>query len=144
MATYPKNSTMSGARARFLVKGNPVGWATGVSGSETIEYEPAEVIGMISVPEYQPVAYRCELTASFYRIVNQSFRAQGIMPKTDLEILTASEMTCVVQDIVNEINIAIFEGVKFGGASFDFTPRGLVIEQATFVATRMGDETAGD
>jgi len=130
----------SGARARFKVSGVTVGYAAGVSGEETIDYEPVEVLDLLEVREHVPVAYRCTLSAQIFRIIGDSIKKQGIFPKPK-DIITSNAMDAAIEDAgVTRKTVALFTGVRCGGHSFDVTARGIVSENVPFVAIKVADE----
>ena len=132
-------NTFSGARARFKINGNIVGFAGGVSGSESIDYEPVDVIDLLEVREWVPVAYRATLNAQVFRVIGSSLKALGIFP-TEENILTSGDLTCTVEDKLSGNTMAQFEGCKAQEHSFDITARGIVSENVTFVTIRLRDE----
>lgn len=134
------SQTFSGARALFLINSVPVAFAGGVSGSEEIDYEPVDVLNLLEVREHVPVAYRTTLSAQVYRVVGQSLKQLGIMPQQD-DIIVSDDLEAAVQDTVTGSTIALFQGVRCAGHTFDITARGLVQENVTFVSIRVLDES---
>lgn len=133
------SQTFSGARALFLINSVPVAFAGGVSGSEEIDYEPVDVLNLLEVREHVPVAYRTTLSAQVFRVVGQSLKQLGIMPQQD-DIIQSDDLEAAVQDTVTGSTIALFQGVRCAGHTFDVTARGLVQENVTFVSIRVLDE----
>jgi hypothetical protein len=133
------SNTFSGARARFKVDGVPVAFAGGVSGTESIDYEPVDVIDLLEVREFVPVAYRATLNAQVFRVIGQSLKAIGIFPVEE-NILTSGDLTCTVEDRLTGNTMAQFEGCRAQEHSFDITARGIVSENVTFVTIRLRDE----
>lgn len=129
----------TGARARFKVDGIIVGFAGGVSGSESIDYEPVDVLDMLEVREFVPVAYRATLNATVFRVIGASLKAAGIFPTLE-NILTTGDLTCTVEDKVTGNTMAQFEKCKAQEHSFDVTARGLTSENVTFVTVKLRDE----
>lgn len=130
---------LSGARSLFKVDGTIVGFAGGVSGSEQIEYEPVDVLDLLEVREFVPVAYRCTLSAQIFRVVGQSLKKLGIFPQ-EANILTSGDLTCTVTDILTGNTVAQFEACKCSEHAFDITARGIVSENVNFVNIRLKDE----
>jgi len=157
MAT-PVTNVVSGARALFSVRPNnsspiDVAYASGVNGSEEIQYEPVEVLNELEVKEWVPVAYRVTLSASVFRTFQDtaqsgsrkglgSLRVQGMFPKNTSSILSFQEMSAAITD--NKINpsktLLLFEGVQLASYNFSITARGLVGQDVTFVCKRAKDE----
>jgi hypothetical protein len=131
--------TMSGARARFKVDGRIIGFASGVSGSESIDYEPIDVLDLLEVREHVPVAYRVTLSTQIFRVIGQSLKAQGIFPTLE-NILTTGDLTCTLEDKVTGNTMAQFENCKASEQSWDVTARGVVSTNLTWVAIKLRDE----
>jgi len=125
-------NTFSGARARFKIDGSIVGFAAGVSGSESVDFEPVDVLDLLEVREFVPVAYRATLSAQIFRVIGKSLKALGIMPKED-NILTSGDLTCTIEDKLTGETMAQFEACKAQEHAFDVTARGIVSENVTFV-----------
>jgi|688.fasta_scaffold27399_7 hypothetical protein len=133
------SNTFSGARAVFLINSVPVAFAGGVSGEEMIDYEPVDVIQFLEVREFVPVAYRTSLNAQVFRVVGNSLKKLGILPRQE-EIITSGDLEAAIQDTVTRQTLALFQGVRCSGHSFDVTARGIVQENVTFVSIRVLDE----
>lgn len=145
--------TFSGARAVFYIDNGggpvPVAFAGGVSGEELIDYEPIDVLGLLEVREHVPVAYRTSLNAQIFRVVGDSIKQQGIMPRQD-EIITSGDMEALVRDAgvaklgsatqLGKTTVQLFQGVRCSGHTFDITARGIVQLNVNFVAIRTVDE----
>lgn len=133
------SKTFSGARAVFLINSVPVAFAGGVSGEEMIDYEPVDVLALLEVREFVPVAYRTSLNAQVFRVVGDSLKKLGILPRQE-EIITSGDLEAAIQDVVTRQTIALFQGVKCAGHSWDVTARGIVQENVNFVSIRVLDE----
>jgi hypothetical protein len=142
----------SGARTLFLFNGEVVGFASGVSGSEEIQYEPIDTLDHLEVREHVPVGYRTTLTAQVFRTVSQgasddvnapgSLKQQQIFPKFD-DIFRIQGVDAIIQDdprISGKI-LHQFQTVKTASYNFNVTARGVVGQNVTFVAIRAKDET---
>lgn len=136
----PASATFSGARAIFLVNSVPVAFAGGVSGEETVDYEPVDVLGILEVKEHVPVAYRTSLNAQMFRVIGTSIKKIGILPELQ-NIITSDDLTAAIQDSVTNQTMSLFQGVRCSGHSWDVTARGLVQENLTFVAIKVQDES---
>ena len=134
------SNTFSGARAIFLIDSVPVAFAGGVSGEETVEYEPIDVLGLLEVREHVPVAYRTSLNAQVFRVIGNSIKAQGILPRLE-DIITSPDLSAAITDTVTRATMALFQGVRCSGHTFDVTARGIVQENVTFVAIKVRDES---
>jgi hypothetical protein len=139
MASTP---VFSGARAIFKINQNEIGYAAGVNGSESIDYEPVEVLDLLQVKEFVPVAYRATLSAQIFRIIGNSLKKQSIFPRNNIDtILTSGDLTCSVQDRMTGETMANFLNCKAQEHSFDITARGIVSENVNFVTIKMMDES---
>lgn len=142
----------SGARCIFLFNGEVVGFASGISGSEEIQYEPVETLDHLEVREHVPVGYRVTLAAQIFRTVSQgasddvnapgSLHQQQIFPKFD-DIFRIQGVDAIVQDDprVSGKILEQFQGVKTASRNFNATPRGIVGQNVNFVAIRVKDES---
>lgn len=133
------SKTFSGARAIFSIDGAQIAFAGGVSGEEMIDYEPVDVLNLLEVREFVPVAYRTTLSAQIFRVVGQSLKALGILPRQE-DIITSGDLTASIQDKVTLQTLALFQGVRCAGHSWDVTARGIVQENVNFVCIRVLDE----
>lgn len=138
-------NVFSGARARFKIDGNLIGWASGVSGEEMVDYEPVDVLDLLEVREFVPVSYRCSMNCQIFRIIGSPLKQFGaskmaIFPKED-NILTTGELTASIEDSITGAAICSFQGVKCAGHSWDITARGIVSENTNFVCIRVLDES---
>jgi len=137
----------SGARARFKVDSNVIGFAGGVSGSESVDYEPVDVINLLEVREFVPVAYRATLNAQIFRVIGQGVKSLGLMPRNPEAsgggvsgVLNSPDLECSVEDRITQNNIATFLGCRLQEHSFDITARGIVSENVTFVTIKLREE----
>lgn len=135
----------SGARARFKIKDQIMGYAGGVSGEESIDYQEVELLNLLEVAEHVPVAYRVSLSARAFRVLGNSLKNLGLFPKMS-SIVTAQGMTALVENASQVPNqsqpwLSQFLGVRVAGHSFDTEARNLVQENINFVAIKMLDES---
>lgn len=133
------SKTFSGARAIFSINSIQVGFAGGVSGEEMIDYEPVDVLSLLEVREFVPVAYRTSLNAQIFRVVGDSLKKLQILPRQE-DILTSGDLDASITDVVTKQVICLFQGVKCSGHSWDITARGIVQENVNFVSIRVLDE----
>jgi len=142
----------SGARARFFFNGVQVAFASGVDGSEEIQYEPIDVLDEIGVKEHVPVGYRVTLSCNIFRTVASgpstdlqpgSLKEQGIMPKYGARgerILKMEGVDVIIQDRNSGKILYLFTDVKPASQNFSITARGVVGQNVSFVTTRTVDE----
>ncbi len=139
----------SGARARFKVDSNVIGFAGGVSGSESVDYEPVDVINLLEVREFVTTAYRATLNAQIFRVIGSSVKALGLLPANPevggspgnpQGVLGSPDLECSIEDRVTGENMATFLGCRLQEHSFDVTARGIVSENVTFVTIKLRDE----
>jgi len=144
-----KGRVFTGARARLSIGGVKVGYATNVSGSEEIEYQPVEILDNIEVEEFVPVAYRVSFTASMIRIVGETLKSQGYFPKSGsspeehlTNILLLGDMVVTIEDTKSPGRVIMtLEQAKIQSKNFAVSAKGLVGTDASFVAVRMRDES---
>lgn len=136
------SATFSGARAIFLIDAVPVAFAGGVSGEEMIDYEPIDVLNLLEVKEHVPTSYRVSLNAQVFRVVGESLKKLGILPRQE-DIISSGDLEATIQDdarVATGRTIALFQGVRCSGHTFDVTARGIVQDNVSFVAIRVLDE----
>lgn len=149
---FPKGDVFTGARARFMVNGRVIGFATNCSGGETIQYEPVNVLDNIQVQEHVAVGYEVNFSASRVRLINRSVRSPdvnifpqlGQNPQEHLTNILAtefSEMNAVIEDTATGAIFMLLEQVKLRSRNFTITARGITGEDLDFVAIRMKDES---
>lgn len=134
---------LSGARARLLIEGVKVMYATDVNYSEEIEYQPVEVLDQLEVAEHVAVAYRVTFTARMVRVITNSIKLRDgvrIMPRLE-DILSAGELTATVEDRVTGTTIANIERVRASRYTAVIGARGIVLNDCDFVAIRIRDES---
>jgi hypothetical protein len=140
---YPqplKGRTFSGARSIFLINGSPIAYCRSMSGEESYDYEPVDVLTVLEVAEHVMVAYRCSLSASLFRVVGESLKKNKIMPRLE-DALVSGEMEAAVQDVVSQNTLYLFTGVRCSGRTWQIDARGVVAEEVTFVAIKCLDES---
>lgn len=144
---------MSGARAIFTVNDVELGYALGVDVEEVVLYEPAVVLGKLKVVEFIPVGYEItQFTVQRLRLIDDSIRGDGTIPQifprhgsSDTEMLEAilalDDIKCCIVDTVTNRNFILLEEVKVASRGLSVAPRRLTIENISFVAISMKDET---
>ena len=143
-----KGRVITGARARFMIDGKKVGFATNVNGGEEIQYDPLELLDNIEVDEFVPVAYRVTFTASLVRIVGETVKSEGFFPKAGTSpdehltnILLQGDMVGVIEDNKTGKKLMTVEQMKLASRNIAINARGIVGKDVTFVAVRMKDES---
>ena len=147
-----KGRILTGARTRFSIDGKKCGYARNVSMSEAIEMEPVDVLDNIETEEFVPIKYRVTLTASFFRIFDPdgegSVKGRGWFPARGgnteshlLNILLAGDMVATLEDTKTGKIWAQVHEVRLTSHNFTVDARGIVGEDAEFVAIYVLDET---
>jgi len=130
----------AGVRSRFKINGQKVAYAGGVSGEESVDMEPVDVLDFVEVLEYVEVGYRTSLNANVFRVLTKSLKNLGIFP-IHTNILTNGALTASVEESATGRTAYHFIGVKATTKNFDMAARGIVTENVAFVATRCIDES---
>lgn len=148
MPAAEKNVVFSGARARLMVNGVKIGFASNVTVTEEITYQPVEVLDNIQVQEYVPVGYNVSMSMSRFKIVGKTLKSQGFMPKIGANaeehlsnILTNGELTCQIEDNETSTVVATFEQCKVSTHNYTVSARGIVGEDVSFNCIRTKDES---
>lgn len=145
-----KGRVFTGARARFLLNGKKVGYATRVSYSEELELQPVDVLDNIQSEEHVPVGYRVQLSCGTVRIIGETVKSQGYFPGIGAtpeehlsNILLTGVLTATIVDSKTGRAALQMEQVKMSGRSSSIDARGMVGEDLTFVGIRARDESTG-
>lgn len=139
----------TGARAIFKFNGEIVGFASGVSGSEEIQYDPVDTLDHLETREHAPVGYRVTFSAQMFRTISRgveddvdapgSIKEQNIFPKF-LDILRLDGVEALIQDEITKKVLFLLVNVKTSGYNFNVGARSIVGQGVNFVATRALDE----
>lgn len=140
----------SGARAIFKFNDSIVGFASGISGSEEITYDPVDTLDHLEVREHVPTGYRVTFTAQVFRTIATgpstdvegpgSLKEQNIFPKF-ADILKLQGVDALLQDHISGKVIHLLQQVKTASYNFSVTARGITGQNVTFVAIRALDES---
>lgn len=143
-----KGRIITGARARLSIDGIRVGYCRQVAFTESIDYEPVNVLDNIEVEEFAPVGYDVRGTAGFVRIVEETLKKNGFFPavggdsREHLEnILVSKGLTLTVEDTKTSKIVTILEQVKITSHNWTFANRTISGEDIEFVAIRSKDES---
>lgn len=138
-----RGKVLTGGRVHLALEGVKMMYCTNVTYGEEVEQAPIEVLDQFEVAEFVPVAYRCTFSAQLVRMINQPIKLRNgvkIFPGLD-NILTLPEMTGTVVDRVTNTIAANIERVKCSRYSNAYPARGIVIQDAEFVAIVIRDES---
>lgn len=131
----------SGARAKLIVDGAEIGFATGVSASEQITHQRVDVLGNIDSQELVPVSRVVSVQADFVRITNTSLSDLGIMPRgATADVVNFPEITLEVYDQVSDVPVWRVEGARCESRSWQVQSGSIVTVNASFQARRLYDE----
>ena len=144
-------NVLTGARARFSLEGKQVGYATGGTVREMIQFEPIKTLDNIQTIEHAPTDYEVSMTAELVRIIGSTiksenwFAKQGTSPADHLSnILAGGELTATIEADANigtpQIVMNV-EGVRISERNMNITARGVVGTNITMVAIRARDES---
>ncbi|MCH9837360.1 hypothetical protein K0U83_16980 [bacterium] len=134
---------LSGARARLLIDGVKVMYATNVSYSEEITHDPIEVLDQLEVAEFVPTAYRVTFSAQMVRVVTNTVKNRDgvvIFPRLE-DILTKGDLTATIEDSQTGNVVANVERVRATRYSNNIGARGIVLTDVEFVAIRIRNES---
>lgn len=135
-------AVFGGARARFKINGNKVAYAGGVSGEESVDHEPVDVLDLVETLEQVPVGYRASLNTNIFRNVGASLKNLGIFPLNS-NILTSGALEAAIEDTTSGggRTAYLFQGARAASKTFDMSARALVTESLSFVCIRCLDES---
>lgn len=140
---------ITGARARFSLNGQVIGYARNVSGGENIMYEEVNVLDNIEVEEHVPVGYSASLTASMLRIVGDTLKSAGLFPATGKNseehlrnvLLLSGNMKATLEDTKTGKIIQEYSSVKITSYNWQLDARGIMGTDIDFVCKRSIDES---
>jgi hypothetical protein len=141
--------TITGARCRFSVNGQVIGYARNVSGGETIQYEALDVLDNIETEEHVPVGYSVTLTASMFRIVGSTLKSAGIFPHVGENseehlrnvLLLSGIMKATLEDTKTGKILYEYSSVKVSSYNWQVDARGIMGNDIDFVGIRALDES---
>jgi len=143
-----KGNILTGARARFSIDGQKLGYARNVTIREELQLDAVEVLGNIEVEEFAPTAYRVTFSASTFRIIGDSLKAKGWFPKTGrsveehlTNILNAGQMSATLEDTRTNTVFCTVQQVQIQSHNWTVESRSIVGEDVEFVAIRVTDES---
>lgn len=141
------NRVMTAARARFFMNGMRMGYAAGVTVTENIQQEPVVVLDNIRPVEFATVGYAVTLRCQLYKLPNEDIVQAGLWPQHGRDpdelkslLLNFADMTCDLYDSFKNVFVGKCYGVQPTSRSLNFTPRGLILTDAQFVALGFSDE----
>ena len=142
---------ISGARCRFFLGGQPMGWGQGVTISEEISQEPAHVLDMLEAAEHVPVAYTVQLQVQLFKVPTKDLVMANLWPSSaptpELRrrfIIDFPEMSAEIYDSHLNIPVAKIYRIKPRSRSVQYQARGIVSTNAQFVAIHFADEGTTD
>ena len=148
----PTYKAISGARAVLKLDSIEVGWATGIQGTETIEVVPIAILGKVDVQDHEIVGRTAAFSASFVRIKGLPMTQIGgtgtgnfpTGPDISIgvgDILSTAKFTAEIFDQVDNKVIYVFENCLMTSRAFTVDRGGVIALNATFVSTRLKDES---
>lgn len=132
----------SGPRAKIYANGNIlVGYATRVSGVETIQLVRDDVLGDIFTKDIEPVGVTVQFTVEKVRLIDESLQALGVWPRGGtIDYINFPELQFSIYDQVGDKAIYTVLGAKPESRNWSVDARGLMSTNATFQAKRLVDE----
>jgi hypothetical protein len=132
----------AGARAKLFINDKLVGWATGVSGQETISLQRIDVLGNIDSQEIEAVSRMVTMTADFVRILKNSLQEQGLWPKGGTaDIINFPEMNAEIYDDIDDQAVVRIIGLKAESRNWRVDRAGVMTQNCTFQGRKMTDES---
>jgi hypothetical protein len=135
------NRVMTAARARLFMNGMRMGYAAGVTVTENIQQEPVNVLDNVRPIEFATVGYSVTLRCQLYKLPNEDIVQAGLWPKHGRDpdelktlLLSFEDLTADLYDSYKGAFIGKCYGVKPTSRSIQFSPRGLIITDASFLA----------
>lgn len=121
--------------------GKVAGWATRVSGVQTITNLKVKALGNIDAQDIVPTDRDVSFTCGFVRIVKESLQIQGIWPRGGtVEILKWPFMTAELFDRIGDESLYRFTGVRAANRTFTCDQGGILMLDTSWDAIRLADE----
>jgi len=134
---------LSGARARLMIEGVKVMYATNISYGEELSLDPVGVLDQLETAEHVPTGYRVNFSAQMVRVITNSIKLRDgvrIFPRLE-DMLTSGELTATVEDRVTGTIVSNIERVRASRYNINVGARGIVLTDVDFVAIRIRDES---
>ena len=132
---------VSGARARLIINGKVIGFATGVNISENIALQPVDVLGEIDPVEYEPLGRTVMMNCTAVRIKASSFKTLGVIPRGDtVEIVNMAELDALIEDVVTGDIIMKVSRLKAEAFNARVDTTGIMTMDVSFRGIRVFDE----
>lgn len=138
-----KGQVLSSARVKLMFEGVPCFYCYGVDIGENFQYDPIKPLDTIATVEHVPIDYNIDFSARFVRVYLEPLRLhRGIQVFPRLStILQSAELTGAVEDKISGSVIYNITGVKGQSRRTSIQNRAILMTDATFVATKVIDET---
>jgi len=139
------SNIITGARALLFIGGTPIGYCTGVTVSEEVDYDQFMPMDNIAVVEQVPVAVRVTGSADFTRIISSPLTkatSAGYGPMQTVQQLKSGgiEMSMQIKDTETGKVMYELRGVKPQARNFQVASGSIATTSMTFVATSVVDE----
>lgn len=132
--------TITGARGIFVVNGEKIAFSNSVNYNIDQALTPVDVLDQLTPAEYAETGYTVDLSASGFRVYNQSPIQQGIQQKLE-NLLTQGELIIEIHDRLNPADPPLrVERCKMRNRSGNLDARGLWTETWSFVGIKASDE----
>lgn len=144
----PSTKTVTGARARIMVDGAVVGFATAVSYTVTYNYQRQDCIDSLETVELVPVGMSVSGRIGTIKIAGRTAKSMGLIPRAGKDadehlqnVLLQKDATFAVYDKGTSKTLATVTGVRFTGHGLNINAGGIVGEDIPFEAIRETDES---
>ena len=108
----------SAPRARVLVNGEEVGWATGITVQESFTNFGIRALGSVFVQSWATVAYGCSASIETIEIIGESLIQKKLFPEaTTKAMVTFPEFTLECFDDISDVTQYIVRGCKWAGSA---------------------------
>jgi len=134
-------NVLSAPRAKLIIDGTEIGYASNISATENIVLQRVDVLGDIDSKEIVPVGRSVSVQAGFVRISGESLKDLGMIPRGGtLEVLNFAEITIEVYDQVGDFPVLRIEGCRAESRNWTVQAGSVVSVNASFQARRIYDE----
>jgi len=141
------NKITTGARARFSMNGQRMGFALGVTVTENIRQEPIIPLDNIEPVEFETLESSIQVEVRMYKIPNEDLVAAGLYPSSGrtpderkLNLLNFAPMTADIYDSKSGDYIYTLNDLVPTARRVTVDSRGVVVTNYSFMGTHMSDE----
>jgi len=133
------SKVFSGVRGLLKIDGVTVGWLAGASGSTNLQQTPLEVCNNVDVEEYVTTGRNHSGSMETVRLVDRDLVSIGLLPgggASSAAVASFTGKTAQICDTVTDKVLVQMEGLKLTSYNWSMAARGIVMDNAAWVAPK--------